>query len=393
MSKIKQHSDNTKEQYKTCGNRFAETTRTCNRRWRLDGRLPPKKLLTDENIRRFFARQWTYNYNKKTTQTAKTYISWALKENRLPPFIKEHEEKYKDSWAYLKNLKKDKRWSEYQPNAAESLTEKEVKKIAQSKIRDKRGRVVNELLRDKVAAFSLIHMGFHPEDCVRANWTKCKRVTHDDISGIRKQAIEIKGKATKRPGQKVRNHWACGCERHHNPENDMCELALVDKLVESLGEERANKSLFWNTNKGGYGWSDKQGPQKNGKISKSLQRINEREGIRPGAKLTGNMGRKTFVTLGSNFFLFPEPELKDKTHHKTTENLVAYLDPNYVNHGRATVVARVFQAYEQGRYIPPMTGNQTMILADIMHQMRGLKEVVSGVARTVGAVIQPNLIE
>ena len=78
----------------------------------------------------------------------------------------------------------------------------------------------------------------------------------------------------------------------------MCELGLVNRLVESIGEERAKKSLFWNTNSGGYGWSDKQGPQKNNKISASLQRINLREGVRPGKKLTGNMGRSRSPKLG-----------------------------------------------------------------------------------------------
>ena len=121
MSEKAEHEDNTHVQWTTFGNRFAEVVKKSNRRWKKNGALPPKKFLTDNNIRRFLAATWTKTHNKKTTQSAKSYISWTLKTSRLPPFIKEHEHHYVDSWKYYKTLKKDKRWSGYSPNAAEAL--------------------------------------------------------------------------------------------------------------------------------------------------------------------------------------------------------------------------------------------------------------------------------
>ena len=111
-------ADNSRVQHKCFANTFAKLTSKQNHRWRVNGSLPPKKLLTDENIRQFIAHYWTLNFNKKTTQAAKSYISWCLKENRLEPFVKEHEHVYLKSWKYFKTLKKDKRWEHYSPDAA-----------------------------------------------------------------------------------------------------------------------------------------------------------------------------------------------------------------------------------------------------------------------------------
>ena len=180
---------------KVWANNFARALKTKNRHWGRKQTLPPKKLLTDANIRRFLAQEWTKNYNKKTTQGAKSYISWALKQHRLPGFIREHEHTYLLSWTYLKTLKKDTRWSSYSPNAAGALTQDEVKKIAMAPIRDHRGRLRYDWLRDKVAARCLIHMGWHPKDCHRAKWSMC-----EEVPDGKKTAIRINGKATKREG-------------------------------------------------------------------------------------------------------------------------------------------------------------------------------------------------
>lgn len=110
-----------------------------------------------------------------------------------------------------------------------------MKKLAAAPIKDNRGRLRLDWLRDKVAARSLVHMGWHPMDCHRAKWSKCKEVADDNC-----KAIQIDGKATKRPGQKVRNYWACGCTGMHDPENENCDYGLVTLLVRSLGEDRAN---------------------------------------------------------------------------------------------------------------------------------------------------------
>ena len=199
----------------------------------------------------------------------------------------------------------------------------------------RRKSVVNNIvaskLRDKVAANCHIHMGFHPIDCHRANSTKMTRLPTAGPEG--RPAVRLDGVATKRPGQLVRNYFVCGCPigQPHNPNNDMCELALVDHLVESLGEDRANVTLFWAHTDRGMKWQDRR--QKKDTLSKSLNRINRVMGIRPGENLTGSMGRKTFVTLGQMFFHFPKELQKAATHHLADTNFQTYIDPGYVNIG------------------------------------------------------------
>lgn len=381
MSQESALADTTESQWKTFANRFSDVVQKSNRRWRNKGSIPPAKLLTDDNIMRFFAAQWTYGHNKATVQSSKTYISWALKENRMPAFILPNEGRYRNAFKYYKNLKKDKRWTSYVPNGAESLTQQEVKKIANARVTDRKGRIVKSWVRDKTAAYAMIHMGWHPMDCKRLKLPMVEEKTFEcSFTGLIKPALQVNGVATKRPGQTVRNHFSCGCHRQHNPENYNCEYTVVKKLMEELGEERAERSFFWCQNEKGHGWSDVQGPQQKDKISDALQRINTREGVRPGEKLTGDMGRKTFVTLGKNFFMFPEDELKETTHHLSTANFIKYIDPRYVNIGRETIVSRVFQSYEQGHYKPPMSGNMLLAMAANNEKLEKIQRVLCALA-------------
>ena len=65
-------------------------------------------------------------------------------------------------------------------------------------------------------------------------------------------------------------------------------------------------------------WGDKI--QKKDTLSKCINRINKQLGIRPEEKITGAMVRKTFVTLGQDFFYFPKQLQMDVTHHKKIDN-------------------------------------------------------------------------
>jgi hypothetical protein len=104
------------------------------------------------------------------------------------------------------------------------------------------------------------------------------------------------------------------------------------------------------------------------------------------------MGRKTFVTLGKNFFMFPEDELKETTHHLSTTNFIKYIDPRYVNIGRETIVSRVFQSYEQGHYKPPMSGNMLLAMAANNERLEKLTRVVCALAVKNG-VFEPFLMK
>ena len=88
--------ENTETQYKTFANRFSELLGKSNRQWKQQGKLPPAKFLTDKNIELFLAAQWTYGHNKATTQASKSWISWALKQHRRPPFVLPNEGYYRD---------------------------------------------------------------------------------------------------------------------------------------------------------------------------------------------------------------------------------------------------------------------------------------------------------
>jgi len=271
---------------------------------------------------------------------------------------------------------KDPRWRDYVPDAAGTLKPEEVKKIANSPIRDKHGVINKEWLRDKVAAMMLIHMGHHPVDCLRANWKSCEELVGgiDPARGLCQPCIKLNGRATKRPGQRCRWYFSCGCQKKHDEDNDNCEYGLLKKLVALLGDEMANESFFWTTKDKGKNWG-LQGRQKKTKISEALQRINRRVGIRLG-KLTGDMGRKTFCTLGKNFFLFHEDHLKTTSGHKTSENFVKYLDPQYVNVGAETLLSRVFQAYEQGNYLPPTTNSLPHLMVNMGEKIERLEKVL-----------------
>ena len=107
------------------------------------------------------------------------------------------------------------------------------------------------------------------------------------------------------------------------------------------------------------------------------------------------MGRKTFVTLGKNFLLFSEDELRDKTHHLSAANFVKYIDPGYVNLGRETLVSRVFQSYEQGFYKPPMSGNLVLAMAEQNEKLKIIQRIICALGIRFGLVApdQINLIQ
>ena len=174
---------------------------------------------------------------------------------------------YRDAFRYYKNLAKDPRWTSYTPNGATSLTDKEVKTIAKARVRDRRGRIRLDWLRDKTAAFALIHCGWHPIDCKRAKLSNCEEKQFEcHFTGLTKPCLQVNGVATKRPGQTVRNFFTCGCEKQHDPTNFNCEFACVKKVVEELGEKKAKDGLFWNHTNRGFSWSEKQKLQEKTKI-------------------------------------------------------------------------------------------------------------------------------
>ena len=71
-----------------------------------------------------------------------------------------------------------------------------------------------------------------------------------------------------------------------------------------------------------------------------------------------------------------EDHLKEITHHRTSENFVAYLDPEYVNTGAETVLSRVFQAFEQGRYEPPNTNSLPHMMVQLGEKLDSIGKLI-----------------
>ena len=84
-----------------------------------------------------------------------------------------------------------------------------------------------------------------------------------------------------------------------------------------------------------------------------MERINKRVQFAPGKKITGNMGRKTFITLSRKFFNFADEKIKEESHHADHDAYMRYVDDDYINVEGQTLVSRTFQEFEQGRYVPP----------------------------------------
>jgi len=170
----------------------------------------------------------------------------------------------------------------------------------------------------------------------------------------------------------VTNMITCGCQGKHDPENDNCEYGMLTYLTDELGD-RANESLFWSCGGGGYRVANRP-PMKEETIAKALERINKDTpgNVAPGEKLTGNMGRKTCVTLNMMEFCVGREATKRITHHTTEQNFKGYIDPQYVNSMNDAFVGRLWQMFGQGLYTPTITTSTPIhlqLLTDKVGQM------------------------
>ena len=237
----------------------------------------------------------------------------------------------------------------------------------------------------------MIRQGFHPVDCSRV---KKKSLQHDpefvDRNLLKKPFYKINGVKTKQHGVKVVNLVSCGCEYDHNPKNENCAYTCFHTLVEELGDERLAHGLFHCTCNGGLEWSNR-GTQKVETVSKSIQRINQRIQFAPGRKITGSMGRKTFITLSRDFFGFQDEKIKDESHHVDHDAYMRYVDGNYVNIGGKTLIGRTFQDWEQGRYVPPRPESFPRRVYNIENRLELLAQSIHIVIALLQKFLTPKL--
>ena len=93
----------------------------------------------------------------------------------------------------------------------------------------------------------------------------------------------------------------------------------------------------------------KYGPCTRDNIAAAIERLNQRLQISDD-KLSGFMGRKTLATLGRNFFNINAPIVQDVGNWKDPAIFQGYVDSNYEDLERGSLVSRTFQELEQGRY-------------------------------------------
>ena len=320
-------------------------------KWAYDGALPPEYLLTDANLHTLFSRIWVLN-NKPSIKQAIAYVNWCLYKYKQNKMLNQRN-KFGMTLNFIGSIKKTKKWTDHLPEGARSLTEAEVRGLGSSPVKNEKGEVVLQWVRDKLIAMTEIHAGYHPADVHRMTTDNLKFFpNHKDRRGWKKPYVGIVGLKTKDRSQNTFNFYCCGCgNSDHNANNWNCEYTLINHLITKLPEDLGKKALWWNTWKKGFEWSLKQGPMQKRNISQAIQRINERCNISP-EKLSGNQGRKTMITLGRNLFGYDDELLKSVSHHDDHKSYLTYVDPYYQNIQRMTLLSEDFQDMEQGRYQP-----------------------------------------
>ena len=160
------HSVSTKSAYKKCANKFSRTTDSPNTKeqgWKMNNTLPPKELLRDHHFLNYFAKVWTKCERSAVIQGT-AYLNWCLRHYGYPN-INSNAHLFLKTDNFLKSIKKTDRWRHYQtPNKGKSLTDDECQQLGTCPIRNQKGQIVLDWLRDKTIFMSLVHMGYHPKD-------------------------------------------------------------------------------------------------------------------------------------------------------------------------------------------------------------------------------------
>ena len=68
--------------------------------------------------------------------------------------------------------------------------------------------------------------------------------------------------------------------------------------------------------------------------------------------------------------------MESVVHHKTLGNFNKYLDPEYINTARETIIPRLWQLFEQGKYTPP-------ICASVPHSIAMLERKIEKIFKLV----------
>ena len=362
---------------------------------------PPLEYLTDENLSLYFSEIWVdHRPGRAQIENAKRYINHVLGEHGLVTLARRGARSaYPKTITTLNGIKKEPRWCEGSRQGAKPLDKKEVKMIMNAPI-----KTLEDLIQ-KCICTCYLHMGMHKIDIYRIKEsmvTDMPDYRHRD--GKLKPKITITGRHNKRPNIKVSNVVSCGCQGSHNPQNAACEYSIwkmymMKKKADDTWNIKNNFSRMNNKKKKVHFVDGKDGPggtlkdinffrtlnkkkdrflhqnMGSNKIGDSLDYWNKKLMLRPNEKITSDMARKTFCTLGEKFFKFDRNLLRSISHHITDENFEIYVCPEYRDLEEEAHVSVTMQNWAQGKYQPPVHVTPSVMLSELNKKMESIQKM------------------
>ena len=284
--------------------------------------IPGKEHLTNDNLEEFFVQCWEDGSKPNVTQ-GRRYINHILTHHGQPPMNKMFRQKYASVLDVLAGLKREEKWRNHTSQGAKPLPLAYVKKILMAPVHDEAGNINLLHLRNKTLAACLILCGWHQKDAYEL-MDKCviNLEDHHDRDGSHRPKFMFNNIFhNKRDHWKVCNTVGCGCKGCHQPKNSNCPYNLLlwysqekeecdDKLrlrktklsrKERLKhfDERGHltgRHFFRSITKAGY---EHRNMGQHG-IRGVLEFFRPILGLGD-VKLTTDMARKTFCTLGVKY--------------------------------------------------------------------------------------------
>merc|ERR1711964_62811 len=105
-------------------------------------------------------------------------------------------------------------------------------------------------------------------------------------------------------------------------------------------------------------------------VRKVFKYWNQRLGLNLTAD-TANMARKTFCTIGANYFHFPDEQLMKISHHKDRKQFQTYvLNGRWEDLEQEAHVGRTFNLWGAGCYAPPVMMCMPDVLSRFARQIK-----------------------
>ena len=341
--------------------------------------VPPEEDITNDNMEEFFCQCWEDGSKPNVTQ-GRRYINHILTHHGQSPMNKNHRQKYASVLDVIKGLEKQKKWRDHKSNGAKPLPLDYVKSILCANIKDANDTIDLMKLRNKALASALLLCGWHPGDAWKVPDKNVINLEnfHDRDGHHRPKFLFNDLTHNKREQWKVYNTIGCGCKDQHDPKNEDCPYNVLlwysqtkeehDQQLMAKKSRISRKERLRHFDELGH-LSDRNFFRSITKKSGRFEHRNMGLGAIRGVleywrvelglgdlKLTTDMARKTFCTLGVKcarkimaHFKIPDQQLMDVTHHRSPDQFQCYVvnaswrDPEAEAHA-----GRTFSLFAQG---------------------------------------------